>query len=549
MQRRLRGTAIAASLAVLATVAAACGGDGGGEPPGEAGRAGGTFRLGIVEPTAIDPYNSQESEGGLVTKQLFVGLTGVNDAAELVPGVAKEWTANADCSEWRFTLTPDTKFSNGETVTADSFITGMTRAGKKSAASDVAYHMAGIAGFDKLQDGSAQTFSGLSAPDPNTLVVTLSAPDCEFDKKTSHTVMSPVPSAAGEATNAGFNEMPVGNGPFKMAEPWQHNKSITLVRNDQHSFGMTKLDRVELTILNPNNAAELEYQGFQAGQFDWARMPPEQLPAAKARYEPMGQWLHEDTNGMNYLLPITEDGEMASKEARLAVSYAIDRQAIIDGVFKGFQTKSTTIVPPVFKEAYQQGLCTSCDKPDPTLAKDLAQQAGLPPGTNVRLAFNTGGGHELWTQAVKAQLEETLGWRVDYAGEPFDEMLEEQRQPKAHGLYRFAWGADYPTPDNYLFPLLATASINKDDGGTVNGDNRGRYSNPRFDQLINQERASQDDAERVRVIKEAEKLALDDMALIPLWNRSQYRLFNAQQFTGGGLDFNEYPPLATISLK
>lgn len=549
MQRRLRGTALAAGLAVLATVAAACGGGSDEESGGETGRVGGTFRLGITEPTAIDPYNAQESEGTLVTHQLFVGLTNVNDAAELVPGVAREWSSNADCSEWRFSLTPDTKFSNGETVTAESFITGMTRAASKAAASDVAYHMAGIAGFEQVQDGSAQTLSGLTAPDANTLVVKLSTPDCEFDKKTSHSVMSPVPSTAGEATNREFNDMPVGNGPFKMAEPWQHNKSITLVRNDQYSFEKAKLDRVEISILNPNNAQELEYQGFQAGQFDWARIPPEQLPAAKARYEPLGQWLQEDTNGMNYLLPISENGEMAAKEARLAVSYAIDRQAIIDGVFKGFQSKSTTIVPPVFKDAYQQGLCTSCDKPDPTLAKQLAQQAGLPPGSRVRLAFNTGGGHELWTQAVKAQLEEVLGWRVEYAGQPFEELLEEQRQPDARGLYRFAWGADYPTPDNYLFPLLATASINKDENGVVNGDNRGRYSNRRFDELINQGRASKDDAERIRIIQEAEKLALDDMALIPLWNRSQYRLFNVQQFTGGNLDFFEEPPLATISLK
>jgi ABC-type oligopeptide transport system substrate-binding subunit len=551
MQRRLRATALAASLAVVATMAAACGGGGeDNEAPSQgAAKQGGTFRLGIVEPTAIDPYNAQESEGILVTKQLFVGLTRINDAAETVPGVAKEWLANDDCTQWTFKLTPDTKFSNGETVTAKSFIDGMTRAAAKSSASDVAYHMAGIKGFDELQSGKGKTFSGLSAPDPNTLVVAMAAADCEFDKKTSHTVMSPVPSTAGAASNKQYNDMPIGNGPFKMAKPWEHNKSISLVRNDQYSFDKAKLDAVEVSILNPNNAQQLEYQGFQGGQFDWARIPPEQQPAAKTRYEPQGDWLAEDTNGMNYLLPIIEHGPMAKKEARLAVSYAIDRQAIIDGVFKGFQTKSTTIVPPVFKDAYQKGLCVSCEKPDPNLAKQLAQQAGLPPGSAVKLSFNTGAGHETWTQAVKAQLEDVLGWKINYSGIPFEQLLEEEQQPKATGVYRFAWGADYNTPDNFLFPLLATASINKSDAGVVQGDNRGRYSNPRFDGLLNQERAAKDAGERVRIIKEAEKVALDDMALIPLWNRSQYRLFNAQKFTGGNIDFYENPPLESISLK
>src|SRR5206468_7408130 len=105
----------------------------------------------IVEPTAIDPYNSQESEGILVTKQLFTGLVTIDNAtAELRPGMAEKWSKTDDCTEWTFNLRPGTKFTNGEPVTADSFIRGMTRAAKQAAASDVAYHMAGIAGYVDL---------------------------------------------------------------------------------------------------------------------------------------------------------------------------------------------------------------------------------------------------------------------------------------------------------------------------------------------------------------------------------------------------------------
>src|SRR4051794_41156973 len=79
----------AALLAVLALLFSACGGNDkdksakdkdqkGTTTPGE-GKQGGVFRLGIVEPTAIDPYNSQESEGILVTKQLFTGLVGIDN--------------------------------------------------------------------------------------------------------------------------------------------------------------------------------------------------------------------------------------------------------------------------------------------------------------------------------------------------------------------------------------------------------------------------------------------------------------------------------------
>ena len=89
-----------------------------------------------------------------------------------------------------------------------------------------------IAGFDALQGGLSRTFSGLSSPDPRTLVVRMGRPDCEFYKRTTHVVFSPVPAVAGAADNKTYNDMPIGDGPFKMAEPWQHDQRITLVRND-----------------------------------------------------------------------------------------------------------------------------------------------------------------------------------------------------------------------------------------------------------------------------------------------------------------------------
>ena len=51
-----------------------------------AAQEGGVFRFGITEPTAIDPYNSQESEGQQVTHKMFVGLTRVDDESQLQPG-------------------------------------------------------------------------------------------------------------------------------------------------------------------------------------------------------------------------------------------------------------------------------------------------------------------------------------------------------------------------------------------------------------------------------------------------------------------------------
>ena len=83
----------------------------------------------------------------------------------------------------------------------------------------------------------------------------------------------------------------------------------------------------------------------------------------------------------------------------------------------------------------------------------------------------------------------------------------------------------------------------------MQGDNRARYSNPQFDELVLQARAATDEAERTRLNQEAEKIALNDMAMIPLWNRTQFRLFNSNDFENVQMDFNENPNLATLSAR
>jgi oligopeptide transport system substrate-binding protein len=542
----------AALLAVPALLLAGCAGDDeSGQNQAGTTKAGGVFRIGIVEPTAIDPYNSQESEGILVTKQLFVGLVRINDeTAELTPGVAEKWSKNDGCTEWTFNLRSGTTFSNGDPVNAEAFIRGMTRSAKQKAASDVAYHMAGIEGYEAIHGSgkenappaTAQTFSGLSAPDANTLKVKLSAPDCEFDKKTLQPVYSPVPASAGEADNKVFNDMPIGNGPFKMKEPWRHDQSITLVRNDTFFDTKPHIDEVAITLLPTTGALEAEYKGVP-DQFDYARIPPTLIPQAKAQFEPQGGFLHELTNGINYMLVNVVNPPLNKVDARKAISLAIDRDAIIAGVYKGLQTKASSIVPPPFKAYYQPGVCDVCDKPDIPRAKELAGKAGLTPGTKVNLAFNTGGGHEPWVQAVQQQLQDNLGLKVELQPMPFKELLQKESEKNASGLYRAGWSADYPSAENFLFPLLSTSSLPP-------GDNRGRYQNAKFDDLLAQARKTPDEAKRVELIKQAEKIAIgDDLALIPMWYRDQYRVYNSSKWKNVSMDFQENPNLATLSLK
>jgi oligopeptide transport system substrate-binding protein len=412
MRNKAAWLRIAAGLSAATLVLTACsqqanegtdsGGDSGQKSSGWAetpvpeiqpGKVGGTFKLAIGEPTAIDPYNAQESEGILVAQYLFTGLIQVDPDGEVEPGVADKWESNEECTEWTFDLKKGTKFHNGEEVTSASFKQAWERVAAKASASEVSYHLQGIEGFDEMQAGSANALSGVNASDPAKLVVKLTEPNCEFYLRTYHTVFAPVPKVAGKvANNQAYSEAPIGNGPFAMDGKWEHDKGLKLKRFAEYGAGdPAYLENVEITIA-ANGAAD-EYKGFQDGTFDWARMETPVLEDARSTYLPKKQWITRNTNGMNYLLVMSTQKPLDSADARKAVSMAIDRDAIINSIFKGSYTPSTTLVPPVFDEAYQEGVCKACTY-DVDQAKSLAEKAGLKPGTELKMQFNTDQGHD-----------------------------------------------------------------------------------------------------------------------------------------------------------
>jgi oligopeptide transport system substrate-binding protein len=554
--RRIGGsTRVGIAAICLALIAAACGGSDddnetgtgqtGGQQTGGEAKKGGIFTVPIGEPAAIDPYNARESEGSNVTVRLFTGLVtydGNNDL-KMRPGVAESWQANNDCTEWTFKLRRGTKFHNGEEVDANSFIRGWTRAAIGTAASQVSYHLAQIQGYEPLHatPPTAQTFSGVSAPDPYTLVARLSAGDCEFDKQLVHPVASPVPSTAGDAKNTTFNDAPIGNGPFmlKPGTKWEHNQRISLVRNDNYFGTKPNLDGVEFVIFPAQGRLEAEYRAFTAGEVDFARIPPTLFKQAEGTYKPQGSFIKSEQPGINYLLINHARPPFNNLDARKALSMAIDREAINQGVYQGSLTSATAFITPPFGAFHQAGVCGDWCKFDVTKAKEAAQRGGLTPGTRIKLAYNNDGGHEPLVQAWQDQLQRNLGLVVELDGVPFAEHLQ-KRDRGDFDISRAAWSTDYPSADGFTTPLL----------GSKSEDNDGKYANPEVDRLLAVSKTQKSDGDREKTIEEIERIAIGrDLALAPTYYRTAYRVFNSSKWTGVGLDFFERPTLETASLK
>ncbi len=491
---------------------------------------GGTMSFYIGEPAYIDPYNCQETEGMQVTQAMFDSLTNFDpeDPTKVIGAAAESWEPNADATVWTFKLDPNGKFSDGTPVTAQDFVYAWNRianpetintATGKADPSVISYHLGFVAGFDEVASGKAEEMSGLKAIDDLTLEVTLSQPFADFEYVVAHPSLAPVPKAlveGGVPTGSGettvpYGEMPVGNGPFKMAEPWKHNQYIKVVRNDNYMGDAPYLDGVEFRIFKDPETA---YTEFEAGNLDFTQIGEGKINDAIAKYGESDdgytvaegkQVLLGPELSTYYLIMNNEDKILKNKDLRKAITLAINRQAICDTVFEGTRQPADSILPPGMA-GYKAGAWAD-SKYDVEAAKAALEAAGYPGGKGLptlKLAFNSGGGHEKIMELVQADLK-AIGINTEFESADFPVYLKQLDEGK-HQLARLGWVADYPIAYNFLYALFDSKST----------DNKALYKNPAVDDAIKAAEKMTDSAARAEEFAKIDATIGADNPVAPL---------------------------------
>ena len=515
VDKRLRGV-LALALAVVfaagivgATGCAPTRPAGGGAGTGTTATPGGTLSYYIGGPAYIDPYNTQESEGTIVESQVFDSLTVVDplDSTKVLPAAAESWKPNADATVWTFNLNKNGKYSDGSPVTANDFIYAWNRianpktintATKKVDPSTISYHIALIKGYDEVQASKIPTMTGMKAIDDYTLEVTLTQPFADFEYVVAHPAYAPVPQKYVDGgvdyngKKVAYGDMPIGNGPFKLSEPWKQGQYIKVVANENYWGTKPLIAGVDFKIFKDPDTA---YTEFQAGTLDFTQIGEGKIKDAQAKYgtspdgytvNPGKQVLLGAQVSTYYLVVNTKDKIMSNADLRKAVSYAINRQAICDTIFEGTRAPADNIVPPPIA-GYQPGVWKD-SKYDVTAAEAAMTAAGYPAGKGlptIKLSFNTGGGHEKIMQLIQADLAK-IGIKTVFDSADFPTYLK-QLEAGNYQIGRLGWIADYPIMDNFMYPLFNSKSV----------DNYSKYSNPTVDTDINAARAMTVGAARI----------------------------------------------------
>ncbi|MFH9402225.1 ABC transporter substrate-binding protein [Streptomyces sp. NPDC017638] len=481
-------------------------------------------RVFIGEPSSIDPCNGFEHDGALLLRFLADPLVDYDPGTgEPRPAAAERWEVTEDGTQVDFHLRPGVRFHHGREVTAADYVYSLSRVARPETGSKLAYHLACVQGYEEVRSGAARTLSGVTAIGPRRLRVRLVHPFHEIPAVFGHRVTAAVPAELAEGDPDAFRVAPVSTGPYRVAEPWVTGQGIVLERFDEYHArnrafpdgGAGTLDRLEFRIYE-----ELEdaYQDWHRGELDVVKVPPARIPDAL----PLGERFRRTPCAlMQYVGFPVDTPPFDNPVVRRAAAMAVDRQAIIDSAFSGTRPIARRVLPPALRGDDDADL--TAIRYDPAAARALLDAHGIEPVTT-DFTYNAGLGHDGWVSTLVGQLNENLGWNVTPRPMAWPEFLE--WLGRADTMFRMTWAIDYPSVDNFLYPLFHSASISD--------DNFTRYRDAGVDALIEKARATADAAERRALYAEAEAKACQDLPLIPLWFGVQYHLVNLDGFEVDG---------------
>ncbi len=498
-----------AAAAVLALGLAACGGGGSDEESTSSegqpsGQPGGEYSTYLSEPTFLAPSsNCYESECSAVLDMINDPLVTTDfETGELVYDGLAESIESEDNTVWTITLKEGRTFQNGEPVDAESFERAWAYTADPKNAMSTAGFMSHIEGA-----GEGKTLSGFKVVDERTFEVTLTGPFSQFGQQLSYApAFVPIAQECLDDIKA-CNEEPIGTGPYMMDGPWKHNESITVTKWPDYAGDQPAVaDTVDFKMYTTPNAAFRDVQNGGLDVFDLAAAPELYLEA-QGQY---GDEIIEDpTASLTYLGFPTKEAPFDNPQVRQAISMSIDRQLIVDQVLNGLAYPSTDIVTPPIPGS-RDDACDYCTY-DPEQAKALLEEAGVSgEGETLTFYFNADAGHDQWVEAAARQVQENLGFDYKLEAQEWAQYLEFLDGESFIGPFRLGWSLDYPSPENYIRPIV----------GTGGDSNYTGYSNPEVDDLLTQGDEAENLEESISFYQEAGDVALEDMPIIPMWSGS-----------------------------
>jgi peptide/nickel transport system substrate-binding protein len=467
----------------------------------------------IIEssPSNLDPRIGTDAASERIGSLIFDSLVHRDEHFNLQPALAERWEI-PDPQTYIFHLRAGVRFHDGRPLTSrdvkwtfDSLLKGTIISAR--------------AGAYRLVDS-------VEARDDATVIFHLKEPFAPLLWNLSNGAMGIVPYGSGKE----FNQSLVGSGPFKFVHA-ELDKEVVLVRNDDYWGDKPKLSRVRFTVVPDTTTRALE---LDKGSADIAI---NSLPADMvATIETQKKLVVEQKPGttLAYLAFNLRDPVLRDVRVRRALAYAIDRRPMIEYLWRGLARPADSILPPqhwaydgdVTRYAY-----------DPAKARALLDAAGYAAVKGVRFHLTMKTSTEESTRLMAAVLQQQLGAvgiALDIRTFEFATFYSDV-QKGSFQLFSLRWIGGNEDPDIFEYVFYSTSTPPK-------RANRGYYSNPRADALIDAGRRELDQGKRKVIYAELQRILADDLPYVNLWYLDNVavhsaRVTNVQVNPSGNYEF------------
>jgi oligopeptide transport system substrate-binding protein len=462
-----------------------------------------------AEPDSLDPQKARADEAQRVLRDICEGLTTLDRSGGVAPGIAARWEVSSDGKTYTFHLRHEAKWSSGQPVVAADFVAGLRRLVDPDTASQYAEVVDVIVNAGDIVAGHKPPESlGVSAPDPDTVIVSLSSPAPYLPALLSHPSTCPVDPVAlvnDKEAYARPGNLP-SDGPFVLSQ-WVHGSYIYLTRNRNYwNDAATRLDAVKYVITTDENA---ELTLYRADQLDVTDVIP------RAQYD----WIRSHLAGQLHIAPqlgvyfygfnLQRAPFNGDAKVRRALALVIDREKLAQLVLRSGELPAYGWVPPGVADYATQ----SPDYRSEPMAQRLAEArklyaaAGYSNAKPLRfeLRYNTEEIHTELAIAIASMWQQALGAQVALRGEEFRSLMQDIDRGDVQ-MFRSSWIGDYN--DAYTFAQYFKSNF---------GVNLTHYHNAAYDDLLNRAAVEVDPAKRRALLEQAEQVMLQDQPVIPIY--------------------------------
>jgi oligopeptide transport system substrate-binding protein len=467
---------------------------------------GGTYRRPLeFMPKTLDPAFSIDIYAVTVIQQLFDGLVQFDKDLNVTPAIAKSWKISADGLTYTFYLREGVRFHNGREVTSIDFVYSFTRIIDPKTKSPAANFLDRVLGFKQFQDGRTRHVRGLHSTGKYTLEVKLSEPYSPLLSILGMNKFKVLPKEEVEKSGINFGRSPVGTGPFRFVS-MEEGKEIMLEANPDYFEGKPFLNKIIFKIFHGTPYEDI-FRNFVEGKLEETAGIPFKEFRDPSKFKNF-YIIRKPMLSLRFYGMQVKTKPFDNKKVRQAINLAIHKEQIDKEAFQGMDHMTDRILPlgmpgssPV-KVPYPY---------NPKRAKELLSEAGYPGGKGVPpIEFWSASRADITQkelEVVKSNLANVgidLQIRTETNWKKFEEMMSSYKTP----MFRYAWYADFPDPDNFLGILFHSKSQY----------NYMAYDNPEVDRLLDRAREERDYLRRMQMYRKVEEIVLEDAPIVPTIN-------------------------------